>query len=113
MNKRSMFLFLVVLLSTLLAACGQQEANEVMANTDGKLVAISDAITTELNEVGQYGESCQLSALGRQMGSDNKIAFLLRIRKGCTEVSASANTDWESAWSALTDMSVEEYKAAQ
>ncbi len=115
MSKRNMFLLVVILVSTLLsAACGsQQEANAVMANEDGKLVAISDAITTELDEVGQYGESCQLGALYRQMGSANKAAFLGRIRKGCAEVSTSAGNDWEKAWSERTDLTVEEYKAQQ
>lgn len=107
-------MFMVGMVGMVLASgCSQTDANEIAANTDGKLENVAVAIGTELDKIGEHGEQCQLGALSRQMGNDNKLAFLARIKSGCAETSTSAKNDWQSVWNENTDMTFAAWKLTQ
>lgn len=97
-------------ISVAMTGCGgdaQQIANENIDNPD-----IASAISNEINETGQYGNGCQLGAISRRMGTDNKLAFLAEIKSGCDNVSTSATNDWQTAWADHTDMTFDAYRDA-
>ena len=110
MTKRNLVLLAVLLGTLLSAACGgQQEANAIAGNEDGKLVNAANAIMDET--MADEDERCQYKAVTRRMGDDNKLGFLDEIRPGCVE--AGMLSDWNDTWDKYADISWTEYSVAQ
>lgn len=101
-NKRLGLLVLAVAMMAMSSlACGgevsQDTATEIAGNEDDQLVSLSNAVTEEADALS---EACQLGALWRQVGDNNKITFLAKINDGCWE--AGMGTEWAEAWDGVS-----------